>query len=98
MEPLSAGNLHARSTSSDLPAFLQAIKLTPPVRLRLTHHVIVIVGFASCSYKVGCAQQGCRTRPNLCHLWDVVREGCGVQEDLLIESTDVLALRVSKIA
>lgn len=81
----TGGNLHARSTSSHFPAFFQAVKLPPSVRLRLTHHVIVIVGFAPGSDEVGCAHQGCRTCPDFCHFGDVVGEGCSVQKDLLIE-------------
>jgi hypothetical protein len=39
-------HLHARRTSRDLPALLQAFNLSSAIRIRLALHEIVIVGLA----------------------------------------------------
>lgn len=43
------GVIHASRTPGDLAAFLHALQLTPTVRLGLAHHIVIIVGLASCA-------------------------------------------------
>ena len=56
------------------------------MRLRLTHHIVVIVSFASRPNKVGRAHQRGGTSANLADLGDGLGEGGGVEEDLLVKS------------
>ena len=90
------GNVHTRSTSSDFPAFPEAVKLPSAVRLRLAHHIVIVVGFASRPNKVRGAHQRCRSCPELCHLRNIIGERSGVQKDLLIESTSASVTRLRK--
>lgn len=62
----------ARCTPRDLAAFLHALQLSPAVCLGLAHHVVVIVGLASCANEEGGAEQGRRTGAELFDLGDVV--------------------------
>lgn len=43
----SRRNLHTSRTSCSLPPLAHALNLSPPMRLRLTHHVVIIERFAS---------------------------------------------------
>jgi len=78
--------VHAGGTSSDLPPFLHAFQFTPAVRLGLAHHVIIIVGLASCPNEEGGTEERRRACSNLLDLRDVIRKRGGINEGLLVES------------
>lgn len=82
-------DLHRCRTSSHLPALSHAVQLTPAIGLRLALHVVVIVGLASCADEVAGAQEGSGGSADLLHLGDVVGEGSGVDEDVLVEAGEV---------
>jgi len=76
---------HARSTTCDLPSLLQAIQLTPAIRLGFALHEVVIVRLAACTDKEGSAHEGGGAGADLWDFWDVIGERGGVDEDMLIE-------------
>jgi hypothetical protein len=64
--------VHASRTPGDLAAFLHAVKLSPAVGLSLAHHVVIVVGLASCANEERGTQEGRRTGSELFDLGDVV--------------------------
>lgn len=62
------------------------------MRLSLTHHVIIIVVFASCTDEEGCAQQWSRASSNLVDFGDVVGKRSRVNEHMLVETEMVSKL------
>lgn len=60
------------------------------MRFFFAHHVVVIVGFAAGADEEGGAHQGAGSRANFVDFGDVVWEGGGVDEDLLVESRVIL--------
>jgi len=80
------GALHACCATGDLAAFLHALELSPTVRLGLAHHVVVIIGLASCTNKEGGTEQGRRTCSKFFDLGYIFGKRSGVDESLLVES------------
>ena len=80
--------LHARRTPGNLATLLHAFELSPAVGLSLAHHVIIVVGLASCTDKEGSAEKGRGTGSELLDLGDIVRQRGSVDEGLLVESGD----------
>lgn len=85
MLPIAGRSVHAGGASGHLAALLHALELSAAVCLSLAHHIIVIVGLASRTNKVGRAQKRGGTGTQLGHLGDVIRERGGIDESLLIE-------------
>jgi hypothetical protein len=84
--PRINSSLHARGTPGDLATLLHALKLSSAVGLGLAHHVVIIVGLASCANEERGAEKGRRTGTELLDLGDVVGQRGGVDEGLLIEA------------
>ncbi len=82
------GHLHARRTPRNLPPFLHTVQLPPSIRLSLTLHVVVIVGFTSRSDKERRAHKGCRARSDFFNLGDVLRHGRRVNEHICAEPVE----------
>lgn len=80
-----ASYVHARRTSSDLPAFLETVQLSSAIGVCLALHVVVIVGPTAVANKEGCAHQGGRGSTDLWHLGNAFGHRCCVDEDMLIE-------------
>lgn len=79
-------DVHARSTSRNLPPLPQAIDLTPSIRLGLALHEIVIVGSAAGADKEGGAHERSGGGADLWDFWDVIGKRSGVDEEMLVES------------
>lgn len=79
-------SLHAGRTPGDLTALLHALELSPTVGLSLAHHVVIVVGLASCADEKGGTEKGRRTGTELLDLGDVVGQRGGVDEGLLVEA------------
>lgn len=79
-------NIHASSAARHLAPLLQALNLSAAVGLVLALHEIVIEGLAAVADEVRRTGQIGRSGSNLLHLGDVIRHGCGVHEDMLVES------------
>lgn len=78
--------VHACCASGNLAAFLHALELPPAVRLGFAHHVVVIVGFASCSDEEGSTKEGRRTGSKFFDLGYIIGERGRVDKGLLVES------------
>ena len=82
---VGAVDIHARSAASDLPSLPQALDFSLSVGLGLALHVVIVVGSAAVTDKVGRAHQWRGTSSDLIDLRDVVWEGSGVDEIALVE-------------
>lgn len=78
-------DIHAPRTASDLPTLPHALGFALSVRVCFAFHVVIVVGFAAVADEVGRAHQWRRTSSDLLDLRDVIGEGCGVDEDALVE-------------
>ena len=61
------------------------------MRLRLTHHIVIVESLAPRPNKVGCAHQRGGTGANFADLGDGLGKGGSVEEDLLVKSAECLA-------
>jgi hypothetical protein len=59
VEEVAGLDLHARSTSCDLPSLPQAVQLSSAVRLGLALHVIIVVGLTPGSNEEAGAEEWC---------------------------------------
>jgi hypothetical protein len=78
--------IHARCASCDLATLLHALQLAAAVGLRFAHHVVIVVGLASCANEERGAEKRSRAGSEFLDLGDVIRQRGGVDEDLLRES------------
>lgn len=85
-------DIHAGSASGDFAALLQAVKLSLSIGLGLAHHVVVIVGLASCADKERGREEGSGTGTDFLDLGNVVGQRCGVDQRVLVESARVSGL------
>lgn len=77
---------HAGSTSRDLPSLLQTLGLALAVGLVFAVHEVIVVGFAAGADEEGGGEQGSGGGADFRDLGDIVWEGSGVDEDLLVEA------------
>lgn len=91
-------DVHACSASCDFATLLQAIDFALSIGIGLAHHVVVIVRLASGANEEGCGQKRSRGSTNLRDLGNVLGEGSCVDEDLLVESVDILSEHIQYTA
>jgi hypothetical protein len=77
--------VHARGTSCNLPTFPHTVDLPPPIRLGFALHEVVVIGTTSSTDEEGGAHERSGAGTDLFDFWDVIWEGSGVDEKMLIE-------------
>ena len=78
-------NSHARRTPRHFSALPHAIHFALAIGVRLAHHEIIVVGFTSRTDEVCCAEEGRGAGADFGYFGHRVGEGCGVDEDGLVE-------------
>lgn len=77
---------HARCAARHFPALAHAVEFPAAVGFGLAHHVVIVVRFAAGADEVGYAEEGGGGRTDFGDRGDGGGEGCGVEEDGLVEA------------
>jgi hypothetical protein len=78
-------HVHARGTTCDLPTLPHTVDLPPPIRLSFALHEVVVIGTTSGTDEEGGAHERSGAGADLFDFGNVIWEGSGVDEKMLIE-------------